>query len=121
MPEAFVPVSGELIFACQLLQWLLLPHSIITGNVFKDRRLEHKEAAVDPHTIAFGFFAERENFILVCGELDTTKTPRRLNCCYCCFGAASFMKADEFCDVHGGKAIAIGEAESIFANILLNF
>src|SRR4029077_2007485 len=75
LPEPVVTIGGQLTFACEALERLLLPHGVVARNVVEDGGGEDEEAAVDPAAVPSRLLLKRIHLDVV--ELERPEAPRR--------------------------------------------
>src|ERR1700733_13293000 len=109
LPEAFVPVAGELAVAGERAHRLLLPHGVGAPDVAADLGGEHEEAAVHPAAVAARLLFEPAHQPVL--DLERAEAPGRLYGGHRRARPLLAVKGDPRGDVDVGDAIAVGEAE----------
>jgi len=65
LPEALVLEGGELAVTGKSVKWLLLPDCVVSPKVISHTQREDEEPAIDPGTVATGFFLERGDSVAI--------------------------------------------------------
>jgi len=105
---------GDLAFPRQLVEWLLLKHALIVGQVLPDSLVHNEKSPVDKPDLLFGLFLEGRNFAT--GDLQIPKAAGRLHCRYGHNLLLLLMKGNRFIDVTVDQPVSIGHQKILFLN-----
>ena len=119
LPVAVVSVGLQLPLRRQALQGLGLLGGGIGADGVENARLQHKETALDPATIALGFFLKTSHSIPL-NQMQRAKGSRWLNRGEGGQFPSRTMGGDGGADVDIGNAIAVGEAEGFITHVALH-
>jgi hypothetical protein len=75
LPEAGIAISSQLGNACERVERRGLPRGVVAFNPVDNRRIEHKEAAVDKRVVTRWLFDERLHYRVF--EFERTVTSWR--------------------------------------------
>src|SRR5947209_9808135 len=112
-------VGNKFTHSGEPFQRLLLPNGLRILNKVENRRIRHKESAIDQSAISCGLLAETADQIaaafVAAVELKRTEAPGGCNGRDRGFFPVLLMKRDQVRNIDRCKTVAIGETEGLIA------